>query len=294
MKFKKNLLAFLLAICVIVPAALCFVGCGAEPEKHQVNVLVSFDGGKNYYQANHYTDKGGYVYGIGEYAQGEEVTITVCPYEGWEFDGWRQNGTYATQSKSNSYRFEVGSSDITLKAMFKETDSATSNQNKKYRIDEIEMYAVENGTLKAKHVDLLSLILQDEEAEKDVAVYSTFAERVSENEYGKVGTRLIISNSATSTKILATETYPIEFYSAVNEGNEFEENVSKRIYFRYWYLADVNYHENGTGNVLSRYECSSGSYINIKATSASTQTITVCTDSTGGFKIMLKLHFQEI
>lgn len=288
MKFKKSLLAFLLAICVIVPAALCFAGCG---EKHSVNVLVTYDDGQTYEKS--YRFEGAIISGDGSYSTGEEATISLTTRTGWEFEGWEFDDACITSLNSNSIKVKVQNSDITLKAKFKRT-SSTSTEAKKYRIDKIEMYVVESGTLKAKHVDLLSMILQDEEVEKDVAVYSTFAERVSENEYGKVGSRLIISNSATSTKILATETYPIEFYSAVNEGNEFEENVSKRLYFKYWYLADVNYHENGTGNVLSRYEVQSGTYVSFNISSASTQTVTVCEDLTGGFRIMAKLHFQEI
>lgn len=61
--------------------------------------------------------QGGFVSGEGEYAEGENVTITATANEGHKFVGWYVNGEFITDSAE--YTLTMGDSGITYTAKFK-------------------------------------------------------------------------------------------------------------------------------------------------------------------------------
>ena len=62
---------------------------------------------------------GGSVTGSGKYEEGDNVTLTATPRDGYDFDGWYMKGEL--QSTDSTYSFTVGSKDMTLSAKFVET-----------------------------------------------------------------------------------------------------------------------------------------------------------------------------
>lgn len=65
------------------------------------------------------TQGGGSVTGSGKYEEGDNVTLTATPRDGYDFDGWYMNGEL--QSTDSTYSFTVGSKDMTISAKFVET-----------------------------------------------------------------------------------------------------------------------------------------------------------------------------
>ena len=65
------------------------------------------------------TQGGGSVTGGGQYEEGDSVTLTATPRDGYDFDGWYQNGEL--QSTDPSYSFTVGDKSMTITAKFIET-----------------------------------------------------------------------------------------------------------------------------------------------------------------------------
>lgn len=65
------------------------------------------------------TQGGGSVTGSGKYEEGDNVTLTATPRDGYDFDGWYMNDEL--QSTDSTYSFTVGSKDMTISAKFVET-----------------------------------------------------------------------------------------------------------------------------------------------------------------------------
>ena len=65
------------------------------------------------------TQGGASVTGSGNYEEGDNVTLTATPRDGYDFDGWYMNGEL--QPTDSTYSFTVGSKDMTISAKFVET-----------------------------------------------------------------------------------------------------------------------------------------------------------------------------
>lgn len=74
----------------------------------------------NSVQVNIRTQGRGSVTGAGKYESGDNVTLTATPRNGYDFEGWYQNGEL--QSSEYSYSFTVGDNDMTITAKFIEAE----------------------------------------------------------------------------------------------------------------------------------------------------------------------------
>ena len=71
------------------------------------------------------TTEYGFISGAGEYVDGDEVTLTATPFDGYEFFMWRDKYGNAVSFDAN-YTFTV-TSDVELTAVFKEDDNPISD-----------------------------------------------------------------------------------------------------------------------------------------------------------------------
>lgn len=72
------------------------------------------------------TGGGGTVSGEGEYKNGDRVTVTASPDDGFEFDGWYSNGIKVSGSKKYSF---TANENVSLSAVFNSVQEPTNSEN---------------------------------------------------------------------------------------------------------------------------------------------------------------------
>lgn len=219
------------------------------------------------------------VYGSGEYIEGKYCTIAVVPNEGYEFVEWNdgnKNAIRKVQVTSNkTYSATVKTADVT------------------YVLDKVELYAEECGNLTARGVELSYLNIYDDDY-KLISECNVFGYYVSYY----TGANLITSNSADSITIKANEDNPFIFYSSRTDKNMFISNVEKEIIITGSIFCDNLYWDDDAfafDESMEAHNYYPEKKLNVSVNSSSlTQKFCIYTDSTHGYKIMVKLNFVEI
>lgn len=119
-----------------MPAADVTISAVFEKIKYTVTVTVSDD-----------SKDMGTVKGGGEYAEGDPVTITATPNEGYELVSWDVEGVTETTKEGNTIKFIMPANNVTVTASFTEKEDPTDPEEPvDPPVDPINYYNIYNET----------------------------------------------------------------------------------------------------------------------------------------------------